>query len=203
LSQHGKRQVAAEVALALLEAMKSVDHPVDRFQSEDVRRTLPRRLGLNPAVNHQIRLLRAQIRQGHRLTGNEFDDFIRLVSKRQDAATVFFFTGSELAPAKVRRVRQWLPEGLRLRLVKKRIARALRKLLGRRLGGFVSGAFVFEASASPFVQVDPTGDACEIVTGFCEQALVDSMGNGWTLSKTRCETRGDPTCRWVAQPTRG
>ena len=77
--------------------------------------------------------------------------------------------------------------------------RALARLFGRRLGGFVSGGFVFELSASPLVQVDHTGDACEIITGFCQRVLHDCVGRETVVAKRQCETRGDRACRWVAE----
>ena len=203
LSQDEKRQVAAEVALALMEAMRATDLPTDRLEDEDVRLTMPRRFGLSAVVDRQIVLFRDQVRHGHKLTGDEFAEFIRLVMRRPDAAEVFFTMGSQLAATKVRRVTRWLPRVVRLHLVKKRIGQALRQLFGRRLGGFVSGPFAFEMSASPLVQVDPNGEACEIITGFCQRALNDSVGRGLVLAKMQCETRGDRACRWTARTATG
>ena len=204
LGRDDKRQVAAEVALALLEAMRTTDLPPDRLKDEDVRLTMPRRLGLSAVVDRQIALFQNRVRQGLRMTADEFAEFIRLVMRRPDAAEVFFTMGSQLAATKVRRVTRWLPRALRLYLTRKRIGTALRKLFGRRLGGFVSGAFAFEMSASPLVQVDPNGEACEIITGFCQRALQDSVGGGLVVAKKQCETRGDRACRWTVDvSTRG
>lgn len=199
LSETEKRQVAAEVALALLEAMRATDLPAERLRDEDVRVTMPRRLGLSAVVGRQIDLYRDHVRQGRRLSSKEFADFLRLVMKRPDAAEVFFTMGSQLAGTKVRRVTRWVPRVIRLQIAKRRVRRALEKLFGRRLGGFVSGSFVLEVSASPFVQVDQAGDACEIITGFCQRVLHDSVGRGTVVAKQQCETRGDRTCRWAAE----
>lgn len=199
MTETEKRQVAAEVALALLVAMRATDLPAERLKDEDVRLTMPRRLGLSAVVDRQIALFRDHVRQGRRLTGNEFAEFIRLVMKRPDAAEVFFTMGSQLAGAKVRRVTRWVPRVVRLYVAKRRMRRALVKLFGRRLGGFVSGSFVFEMSASPLVQVDENGDACQIITGFCQRVLHDSVGPGIVVAKQQCETRGDRACRWEAE----
>ncbi|MXX56688.1 MAG: hypothetical protein F4Y07_03210 [Gemmatimonadetes bacterium] len=204
MGRDDKRQVAAEVALALLEAMRTTDLPADRLKDEDVRLTMPRRLGLSAVVDRQIALFRERVRQGLRMTADEFAEFIRLVMRRPDAAEVFFTMGSQLAGRKVRRVTRWLPRVLRLYLTRKRITTALRKLFGRRLGGFGSGSFTFEMSASPLVQVDPNGDACEMITGFCQRALQESVGGGLVVAKRQCETRGDRACRWTVDvSTRG
>ena len=199
LSETEKPQVSAEVALALLEAMRATDLPAERLKDEDVRVTMPRRLGLSAVVGRQIDLYRDHARQGRRLTSKEFAEFIRLVMKRPDAAEVFFAMGSHLAGAKVRRVTRWVPRVVRVQIAKRRMRRALERLFGRRLGGFVSGSFVFEMSASPLVQVDRTGDSCEIITGFCQRVLHDSVGQGTMVAKQRCETRGDRACRWAAE----
>ena len=200
MTDNQNRQVAAEVALALLEAMRAIDLPAERLEAEDVRLTMPRRLGLSAVVGRQIALYREHVRQGRRLTDDEFSEFVRLVMRRPDSAEVFFAMGSHLAAKKVRRVTRWLPRALRLYLVKRRIGRCLKKLFGRRVGGFVSGPFVFEVSASPLVQVDPNGEACATITGFCQRALDDSVGGGFAVTKRRCETRGDRACRWTAEP---
>lgn len=194
-----KRQVAAEVALALLEGMRATDLPSERLEDEDVRLTMPRRLGLSAVVDRQIALYRDHVRQGRRLTSNEFAEFVRLVMKRPDAAEVFFTMGSQLAGARVRRVTRWVPRVIRLHVAKRRMLRALEKLFGRRLGGFVSGSFVFEMSASPLVQVDKNGDACQIITGFCQRVLHDSVGRELMVAKQQCETRGERACRWEAE----
>lgn len=192
------------MALALLEAMRSTDLPTERIKDEDVRLTMPRRLGLSAVVDRQIALFRDRVRQGLRLTADEFAEFMRLVMRRPDASEVFFAMGSQLADAKARRVTRWLPRALRIYLTKKRITSALRKLFGRRVGGFVSGSFALEMSASPFVQIDPDGEACEIITGFCQRALQESVGDGMVVAKRQCETHGDRACRWtVDMSTRG
>lgn len=203
MGRDDKRQVAAEVALALLEAMRTTDLPAERIKDEDVRLTMPRRLGLSAVVDRQIALFRDRIRQGLRLTADEFAEFMRLVMRRPDAAEVFFTMGSQLAGTKVRRVTRWLPRVLRLYLTKKRITTALRKLFGRRMGGFASGSFAFEVSASPLVQVDPDGEACQIITGFCQRALQESVGDGIVVAKRQCETRGDRACRWTVDTATG
>ncbi len=199
MSESEKRQISAEVALALLEAMRDTDLPAERLKDEDVRLTMPRRLGLSAVVGRQIDLYRDHARQGRRLSSKEFGDFLRLVMKRPDAAEIFFAMGSRLAGTKVRRVTRWLPRVIRLQIARRRMRRALRKLFGRRFGGFMSGSFVFEMSASPLVQVDRNGDACEIITGFCQRVLHDSAGREAVVAKQQCETRGDRTCRWAAE----
>ena len=188
--------MAAEVALSLLEALRAVDRPGEMLENEVIARTIPRRLGLSEVVGRQIELYREYVRQGRKLSDEELADFTRLVKKRPDAAKVFFKMGVKLAEEHMPRRKWWLPRVLRFRMVRRATERTLRKLFGQRVGGFVSGTFSLEVSASPLVQLDSTGDACALVTGFCQHAVRKGVGGDPTVVKHSCETRGDRSCRW-------
>lgn len=188
--------MAAQVALSLLEALRSVDRPGEMLENEVVARTIPRRLGLSEVVGRQIELYRKYVRQGRKLSDEELADFTRLVSKRPDATKVFFEMGTRLAEAHMPRRKWWLPRVFRFGVVRRATRRTLRKLFGQRVGGFVSGTFSLEVSASPLVQMDPAGDACALVTGFCERALRKGVGGDLEVVKHSCETRGDRICKW-------
>lgn len=196
MSEVRQPRVAAEVALSLLEALRAVDRPGEMLENEVIARTIPRRLGLSEVVGRQIELYREYVRQGRKLSDEELADFTRLVNKRPDAAKVFFEMGVRLAEEHMPRRKWWLPRVLRFRMVRRATERTLRKLFGQRVGGFVSGTFSLEVSASPFVQLDSTGDACGLVTGFCQHAVRKGVGGGPTVVKHSCETRGDRSCRW-------
>lgn len=192
-----KQGVAADIVLELLETLRQVDSPSEVLSDEDISQTLPRRFGISGVVETQIRLQRDRARRGDRLTPEEVSGLMQLVMRRPDSREVFFKAGARLAQRQVSARGRLLPRRFRLRLVKKRVQRQLAKLFGRRMGGFISGPFTLEMSASPFVQLDPSGDACEFVSGFCQQALRDGVSAQWTVAKHRCETKGDPTCRWT------
>ena len=192
-------RISAEVTLALLEAIKTRDRPHEILGDEDIHRTMPRRFGLSAVVERQIDLFKDRARRGVRMTTAELADFMQLVIRRPDSAEIFHEMGAELATKRLPPRSWWLPRFLRLRKAKKNIRKSLRRLFGRRIGGFASGTFVFEVSASPFVQVDASGDACEIVTGFCQLALRKGVDPKATVTKRRCETEGDAMCRWVAE----
>ena len=188
--------MAAQVALSLLEALRSVDSPGEMLENEVVARTIPRRFGLSEVVERQIELYREYSRQGRKLSDEELADFTRLVKKRPDAAKVFFEMGIRLAEEHMPGRKWWLPRVARFLLVRRATRRTLRKLFGQRVGGFVSGAFSLEVSVSPLVQLDPAGDACSLVTGFCQRAVAKGVGGDLTVVKQSCETRGDRSCRW-------
>lgn len=196
MSEAHQPRVAAQVALSLLEALRSVDSPGEKLENEVVARTIPRRLGLSEVVERQIELYREYARQGRKLSDEELADFTRLVKKRPDAARVFCEMGLKLAEKHMPGRKWWLPRVLRFRMVRRATRRTLRKLFGQRVGGFVSGTFSLEVSASPLVQLDPTGDACELVTGFCQRAVGMGVGGDLKVVKQSCETQGDRVCKW-------
>ena len=160
---------------------------------------MPRKFGLSAVVEQQIRLHQEYAKEGRKLGHEELAEFIRLVIKRPDSAVVFFDMGARLAGAERKSPKRWLPRAVRLFLVKRSIQRALEELFGRRLGGFLSGPFTFEVSGSIFVQIDPSGDTCELVTGFCQRALRNAVDSELIVVKQSCETRGDRSCRWTAK----
>ena len=192
-----KQGVAADVVLELLETLRQVDLPTEVLTDEDISQTLPRRFGISGVIETQIKLQRDRARRGDRLPPEEVSGLIQLLMRRPDSREVFFKAGARLAERQISARGRLFPRRLRLRLVKKRIQRQLAKLFGRRMGGFISGPFTLEMSASPFVQVDESGDACQFVSGFCQQALRDGVSAQWTVTERRCETKGDATCRWI------
>ena len=199
LTDAAQSRIAAEVMLALLEAIQTKDRPEEFLQDEDFHRTMPRRFGLSAVVGRQIELYREQARKGVKLSADEAAEFMQLVIKRPDSAEIFQTMGALLAAKQVPSGRRWMPRFVRLYRTKRRIRRSLRRLFGRRIGGFASGPFVFEVSASPFVQVDGSGDACEIITGFCEHALKTGVDPRMVVTKHSCETRGERLCSWVGE----
>ena len=190
--------IAADVTLALLEAIKTTDRPGEFLDDEDIYRTMPRRFGLSAVVERQIELYRQRARKGVKVTGAELAEFMALIIRRPDSAEIFREMGATLAAKQLPGRAWWLPRFMRLHRTKRKIRNSLRRLFGRRIGGFASGTFIFEVSASPFVQVDPSGDACEIVTGYCQQALSRGVDARMRVTKRRCENRGEAVCRWVA-----
>jgi hypothetical protein len=192
----------ASIAVALLEVIRAQDRPTEILADEDPTQTLPRKLGLSGVVETQIRRYREDVRNRIRLTDSELKDLFGLVIRRPDSEDVFALAGSRLGDQDGR-----VPAGGALPRVvvnfraRRGFRKTLKRLFGRRMGGFAPGDFVFEGAGLFFVQADPGGDACHMVSGLAESILVRHMGGGVRVTHTLCQARGDSTCRWVGEPS--
>ncbi|RMH18658.1 MAG: hypothetical protein D6701_06040 [Gemmatimonadetes bacterium] len=194
------RRISSTVALTLLRVLRAQDIPAEVLEDEDPVVTMPRRLGLSEVVERQIRNYEEDVRRGVKATDQEFEDLVKLVIRRPDSEEIFLEAGRRLA----------LPEGgipyrdggsrwpdvVVYALARRRARRLLRRLFGRRLGGFADGAFALEASAHLLVRSDPGGDACALMTGLCHGVLERTLLCRCEVVHTLCQARGDEHCRW-------
>jgi predicted hydrocarbon binding protein len=58
---------------------------------------------------------------------------------------------------------------------------------------------VIEGRALFFIECDPGGDACHLLSGFCQETLEQAVGGATRVAHTMCQSRGDSLCRWVAE----
>lgn len=187
----------AIVALRLLEAIKAQDSPPEVFEDEDPTVTMPRRLGLSNVVERQIRTYRHFVRRGTRLTDGEVRDLFRLVIRRPDGSEIFRRLGEALGgEGSPGRWGRRLPRGVAMALARRRTAQVLRRLFGRKMGGFGRGPFCLEGTALLFIQADPGGEACELVSGLCEATVRRYAGGDLRVVHSLCQARGDSLCRW-------
>lgn len=200
-SPSGKRRVAAVVALSLLEVIRTRDLPTEILDSEDPAQTMPRRLGLTEAVEHQIRRYRQEVKKRRRISDEEARDLFSLVLRRPDAEEVFFQAGELLAgkDAPPRGMKRLLPNRIRYSLARRQVQKRFRSLFGRSMGGFAHGRFNLEARAHFLLDMDPGGDACALLTGFAQVVLARYLPNAPLVTHPRCEARKDDLCRWVVK----
>lgn len=193
-----RRKVRSIVALTLLETIKSQDLPPEVLEDENVSITIPRRLGLSDVVETQIRRYREEVRRRRRITDAEARDLMRLVVRRPDSDEVFLEVGRRLAAeeAEPRRWARRLPRRASYALGRRRIKRRLRHLFGRSVGRFASGFFAMEGETDLFLEGDPGGDACEIVSGYCGVILEAFTGTKSFVLHEECRGRGGGSCRW-------
>lgn len=195
-----QRRIRAVVALRLLEVIRDQDVPGEVLEEENPTVTMPRRLGLSDVVERQIRSYRDDVRRRVRLSDSEVRDLFRLVIRRPDSEEIFYKVGRTLAGDEPRRAwRRRLPASVALTLARGRVRRRLKRLFGRRIGGFGRSGFSIEGRALLFIEADPGGDACALLSGFCEAVLEQVAGRVAHVTHSRCQARKDDQCRWEAR----
>jgi hypothetical protein len=193
------RRVQAQVALVLLETLKSADRPGEVLDDEDVTLTIPRRLGLSGVVEAQIRRFRQEARLRKRVAEREIRDLLSLVTRRPDCEEVFVQIGRSLTAAtQAPRWRRILPRRLALGMARRRIERRLKALFGGPVVRSVGGPFELEAVHDLFMEADPAGEGCGLVTGL-SQAVLETAGVNREVVHSECRGRGDSRCLWTAE----
>lgn len=197
-SASSRRRVHPRVAVTLLETIREQDLPSEVLEAENPTVTMPRRLGLSEVVEKQILRYRDAARRKQRLSDDELESLVRLAIRRPDAGDVFFLAGRALGGSGRGRIARLLPSAVGYALARRRVGRLLRRLFGRKLGGFASGPFALEGRALPFVQSDPGGDACALVTGLSQSVVEQYVGDGALVVHRACQARGGRVCRWTS-----
>lgn len=192
------------VALTILEVIREQDLPSELLVDEDLSVTMPRRLGLSEVVEQQIRRYRQDVKKGDRASDEEIGDLFRLVIRRPDSEDVFLEAGRRLAsggdePRPAGGWRRILPGRLAFALARRRVRKRLRSLFGRPIGGYGPGPFTIEGRALLFIQNDPGGEACLLLSGFCEAVLRRQTGREVVVRHVACQAHNEEVCRWVAR----
>lgn len=201
-----RRRIRSIVALTLFEVIRHQDLPSEVLEEEDPSVTMPRKLGLSDVVEARIRHAREDVKRGQRITDDEFHDLVRLVIRRPDSEEVFRLIGVRLSGGNgAPPLKRWrfVPSRLRYAVARRAVMRSLKSLFGRRVGGFASGPFTIEGRSLLFIQSDPGGDACALVSGLCGPVLQRTLGIRTSVSHVACEARGDAVCRWELSETDG
>ena len=196
LAADGPERVAAVVALTILQVIRAHDRPSEVFEGEDTSITMPRRLGLSGVVERQIRTYQEATKRRGKISDQEFADLVRLVAKRPDSADIFFECGTRLAHRPSHRHCRFMPRRLALAVARRRVRGRLKWLFGRQVGGFAGDGFTMEGCALLFMQSDPSGSACALVSGLCSAVLGATIRGVPTVDHVACESRGDAYCRW-------
>ena len=200
LAADGPERVAAVVALTMLQVIRAHDRPSEVFEGEDTSITMPRRLGLSEVVERQILIYQEETKRRGKISDQEFANLVRLVAKRPDSADIFFECGTRLAHRPSHRHCRFMPRRLALAVARRRVRGRLKGLFGRRVGGFAGDGFTMEGCALLFMQSDPSGSACALVSGLCSAVLGATIRGVPTVDHVACESRGDAYCRWGVPP---
>src|SRR5438045_8691028 len=92
------------VPLAVLEAVKNLDTPVEDGLTEFAEELLVKRLGLSPTVAMQLAEFEQLVRKDARVEPAHVEALLRLVGRRPDADLVFADAGRRAARRAVRRL---------------------------------------------------------------------------------------------------
>jgi hypothetical protein len=188
------------VPLAVLEAVKNLDTPVEDGLSEFAEELLVKRLGLSSTVAMQLAEFEQLVRKDARVEAANVEALLRLVGRRPDADLVFADAGRRAARRAVRRL-----SGMS-RFAAHRAPRLFGHGAARRAARAVLGAElgrekrlpVARVSDSIAIQATPDGAAC----GFYGAALVELLrllvGYEGAMVHVACRARGGTGCEWRA-----
>jgi hypothetical protein len=188
------------VPLAVLEAVKNLDTPVEDGLTEFADELLVKRLGLSATVTMQLAEFEQLVRKDARVEAAHVEALLRLVGRRPDADLVFADAGRRAARRAVKRMSG----------VSRLAAYSAPRLFGhgaaRRAARTVLGAELAREQRVPVarvsdpiaIQATPDGTAC----GFYGAGLVELLrllvGYEGAMVHVACRARGGSGCEWRA-----
>lgn len=190
------------VPLAVLEAVKNLDTPVEDGLSEFAEELLSKRLGLSPTVAMQLREYEGMVRRDAPADQAHVEALLRLVGRRPDADLVFADAGRRAARRAVRRL---FP-------LTRVAARATPRLFGymaaRRAARAVLAAELRRESHVPVARVTdslalhatPDGAACGLYGAAFTELLRLLVGFEGAMLHVSCRATGGGQCEWRAAP---
>lgn len=186
------------VGLSILEAMRSQDRPEEYLTEEDPTVTLPRRFGLSDVIGSRIRYYEQAVRKKSRVASAEINDLVALVVRRPDSDQVFRWSGRALVDrlGGPRRYRRVMKKGLLGRLARRRLSKDLAQMFGGSIGTFEAGSLTFVSRDPLFLETDPGGDPCNLVSGVLEAILSRDAGEPVKVSYVREVGVHGPQYRW-------
>jgi hypothetical protein len=190
------------VPLAVLEAIRNLDTPVEDGLGELADELLVKRLGLSATVRMQLAEYEALVRRDGRVATAHVEALLRLVGRRPDADLVFADAGRRAARRAVRRTffGSRLAAHLAPRGIGFRVARgAARGVLGgelRREARLPVGTIRDPLA----VRATPEGAACALYAAAFTELLRLLTGFEGAMLHTACRAGGADRCEWRAAP---
>lgn len=190
------------VPLAVLEAVRNLDTPVEDGLSEFAEELLAKRLGLSSTVTMQLAQYEALVRRDAGADPAHVEALLRLVGRRPDADLVFADAGRRAARRAVRRLfvgsrfaARAAPHAFGYPVAR----RAARAVFGGELKreGEVPVARVRDALA---VNATPDGAACALYAAAFAELLRLLVGFEGAMLHVACRAGGDDRCEWRAAP---
>jgi hypothetical protein len=188
--------------LAVLEAVRNLDTPVEDGLAEFAEELLVKRFGLSSTVTMQLAEYEGMVRRDARVEPAHVEALLRLVGRRPDADLVFADAGRRAARRAVRRA-----SGL-ARLAARAAPGALGYALARRAARVVLGGDLRREQAIPIalvldplaVNATPDGAACGLYGAAFSELLRLLVGFEVPMLHTACRAAGADRCEWRAAP---
>lgn len=197
--------VHAIVPLAVLEAIRNLDTPLDDgLPAELAPETFTKRLGLSTTVAAQIERYREMADKGSRVVEDEAVQVFRLAGRRADATLVYSDAGRRAAryASRTRGGRPsvaWavFPRSFRRRAGERAARRALHRVFGLDLGKEGAG-LAFRLTDSLATRAGFEGTGCYFYSALAAELLRVTSGFEGSMVHDRCKARGDDACHWKA-----
>ena len=188
------------VPLAILEAVRNLDTPVEDGLTEFAEELLSKRLGLSATVAQQLAQYETLVRKDARVERAHVEALLRVVGRRPDADLVFADAGRRAARRAVRRL---LPPSRWAARIAPRVLgfsaarRAARAILGAELRreGHTPIARVGDSLA---INATPDGAACTMYASAFAELLRLLVGFEAAMVHTTCRATGGDQCEWQA-----
>lgn len=186
--------------LAILEAVRNLDTPVEDGLAEFAEELLAKRLGLSETVAMQLAQYEALARRDARVDPTLVEALLRLVGRRADADLVFADAGRRAARRAVRRA------SVLARLVARAAPRTLGYAVARRAARVVLGGDLRREGHVPVARVQhtlavnatPDGSACGLYAAAFAELLRLLANYEGAMLHTACVATGAPGCEWRA-----
>src|SRR5436309_460361 len=188
------------VPLAVLEAVKNLDTPVEDGLAEFADELLVKRLGLSSTVQMQLTEFEVLVRKDARVEPSHVEALLRLVGRRPDADLVFADAGRRAARRAVRRM-----SGVS-RFAVHRAPRLFGHRAARRAARTVFGAELGREQRLPVarvsdpiaIQATPDGTACGFYGAGPVELLRLLVGYEGAMSHVACRAHGAAAWEWRA-----
>src|SRR6266536_1948196 len=201
LERHYVRRAVVHsiVPLAVLEAVRNLDTPVEDGLSEFAEELLVKRLGLSRTVQVQLVEYEGLARRDRRVDAGHVEALLRLVGRRPDADLVFADAGRRAARRAVRRASV-------LARAAARTARSLGYVVAREAARAVFGGDLRREQQVPVARITdpmavnatPDGSACGFYAAGFTELLRLLVGFEGAMLHTECRSRGAERCEWRA-----
>lgn len=192
--------VHAIVPLAVLEAVRNLDTPVEDGLHEFADHLLVKRLGLSDTVQVQLEQHEALVRRGEPVRAEQVEALLRLVGRRPDADLVFTEAGRRAARRAVATASPLTRAAVRIgpRFVGFAVARrAARRVFAAGLRR-EAGLPVARVPHSIAVRATPDGAACRLFGAAFAELLRLLAGYEGPLAHVHCRAQGAAGCEWRA-----